>query len=677
MENVYPLSPVQAGILFHELYSPDSGAYLNQYTFSLRGSPDPELLRRAWQHVLDHSPVLRTAFVWEGIDQAVQVVFRRVALPWTVLDLRGCPPNESGERLRLSLEAQRQPSFDLRSPPLMRVALVRTGDEEHELVWTFHHLLLDGWSIPLVLQDVLASYDGLRRGRAPVLPRRRPYHDYIAWLQRQDLRAAEAYWRGALEDLASGTQLGPELAPDRAAPAAGQPALGAVERLLGAGTSAGLQAFARQQRLTVNTLVQGAWGLLLSRYSGEEDVVFGGVVTGRSPELAAMEGMVGLFINTLPVRVRVEGETRVDEWLRRQQAQQQEARRYEYSPLSEVQRWSGVPAGTPLFESIVAFENHPVAEMEGSTDRGFLVAGWTRSGTAHYPITLVVMPGERTSLQLEYDGGRVAAEAAERMVDHLEAVLEAIVADPARRLSELSLLRGAERVQLLEEWTDTARPYPDLCLHELVAAQSARTPDAVALVFEGESLSYAALEARSNQLARYLAGLGAGPEIRVGVCAERSLELVVALLAVLKAGAAYVPLDPSYPAERLAYMLEDSGVPVLLTQERLLERMPTHDARIVCVDGHAGWVGEESAEPLPLRADADSLAYVIYTSGSTGRPKGAMNAHRGIVNRMLWMQDEYELTSDDVVLQKTPFSFDVSVWEFFWPLLTGARLVLA
>ncbi|MBV9773708.1 MAG: amino acid adenylation domain-containing protein, partial [Gemmatimonadetes bacterium] len=454
-------------------------------------------------------------------------------------------------------------------------------------------------------------------------------------------------------------------------------------------------------------------------------------VTGRPPALAGMEAMVGLFINTLPVRVRVDAGAHVDEWLRGLQAQQLEARGYEYTPLPEVQRWSEVRAGVPLFESIVAFENHPIEEVEGGTARDFVVAGWSRASQGHYPLTLVVLPGERTSLELEYDGGRIPAEAAERMLEHLEVLLEAMTADPRRRLAELSLLCGAERARVLEEWNATVAAYPQGCLHELIAAQAARTPDAVAVVFEGESLSYAELEARAGQLAGHLRRLGVGPETRVGVCAERSPELVVALLAVLKAGGAYVPLDPGYPAERLAYMLEDSGVPVLLTQERLRDRLPAHGAEVVMLDGplprplpHEGggehygapvsdalpqnWgikgaavpslseagggvLGPDSLEgwqaltpqpPLPMlgegeHGDPDNLAYVIYTSGSTGRPKGAMNSHRGIVNRLLWMQAEYGLTADDVVLQKTPFSFDVSVWEFFWPLVTGARLVLA
>ncbi|MEW5930137.1 MAG: amino acid adenylation domain-containing protein, partial [Gemmatimonadota bacterium] len=674
-EDIYPLSPVQEGMVFHDLYAPESGTYVSQYVFTLRGAVDAEVLRRAWEHVLDGCAALRTVFVWEGMAKPVQAVVSRAHLPWEVLDWRDAPAAGRRERMRAYLEAQRVRGFDLLRAPLMRVALVWTGEEEAELVWSHHHLLLDGWSISLVLQDVLTCYDALLRGDAPALPRRRRYRDYIAWLLRQDLGAAEAYWRSSLEGFTTPTPL-PTGGPGDVA--AGEPPReGGAERLLSASATAALQGFAKQHRVTANTLVQGAWALLLSRYAGEDDVVFGAVVTGRPPELPGMEQMIGLFINTLPVRARVDPDAPVDGWLQRLQQQQRDARSYEYSPLSDVQRWSGVGGGRPLFETLVAFENHPVEEMAGAGERAFVVEGWARMGRSHYPLELMVLPGEQLRLRVEYDAGRIEAPAAERLASHLETVLEGMVAGPRRRLSALSLLRGEERAQVLHAWNATAADYPPACLHELVAAQAERTPGAVAVVFEGEALTYAELEARANRLAHHLAGLGVRPETRVGVCAERSAELVVALLGTLKAGGAYVPLDPSYPAERLAYMLADSGVPVLLTQERLLDRLPEHGARVVCLDRDAACPAGGSAAPPVLRPDPDALAYVIYTSGSTGRPKGAMNAHRGIVNRLLWMQERYGLGAGDVVLQKTPFSFDVSVWEFFWPLLAGARLVLA
>ncbi|HEX8273687.1 MAG TPA: amino acid adenylation domain-containing protein [Longimicrobiaceae bacterium] len=674
LEDVYPLSPVQQGMIFHEQLAPDSGVYVNQYVFTLRGGLEPATLLRAWRVVLEQRPVLRTGFLLEGLPTPVQVVLRGDAVSWELLDWRGIPRAGQREELRRYLAAERARRFDLLAPPLMRLALVRTADGEWELAWSHHHLLLDGWSTSLVLQDVLAAYDALLAGTAPVLPRRRPFRDYVAWLGAQDLAAAEAYWRAALEGVAAATPPGVER--PASAGAGGEGVHGSAGLEMGVAATGALQALARRQRITLNTLVQGAWALLLARFSGEEDVVFGTAVTGRPPELAGMEQMIGLFINTLPVRVRVEGGAWADEWLQRLHREQTAARAYEHSPLAEVQRWSGVPAGRPLFESIVAFENHPVEETAAG-GRSFAVERWERVGWSHYPLELAALPGERLGLRVEYDGGRVEPDAAERMAAHLETILETLAADPARRLAAVPLLRGAERAQVLEGWNATAADWGPGCVHELVSAQAARTPGAVAVAFEGEALSYAELEARSNRLARRLRGLGVGPETRVGVCLERSAGLVVALLAVLKAGGAYVPLDPEHPAERLAYLAEDAGAPVLLTLEPLLERVPARGARLLCLDRDADGVAAESAEPLPPGAGPDNLAYVIYTSGSTGRPKGAMNTHRGVANRLLWMQAEYGLGPGDVVLQKTPFGFDVSVWELFWPLLAGARLVPA
>ncbi len=669
---MYPLSPVQQGMIFHEQYAPDSGMYVSQFVLGLRGRLDPAVLRRAWERVLDLRPVLRTGFLLEGVPGPVQVVLRCGEVPWELLDWRGLPRAEQEEGLRRHLAAARARRFDLLDPPLMRLALVRTADEAWQLAWSHHHLVLDGWSIPLVLQDVLACYDALLEGAAPTLPHRRPYRDYVAWLLRRDPSAAEAYWRGALHDFTEPTPLG----ADRHLPAGPDTGgvHGTVRREVGAGATGALRAFAREHRVTLNTLVQGAWALLLGRGSGEGDVVFGTAVSGRPPELAGMEQMIGLFINTLPVRVRVDGHARVDEWLQALHRGQTAARAYDHTPLAEVQRWSGVPAGQPLFESIVAFENLPV---EDAGVRSFAVERWEVVGWSHYPLELVAIPGERLDLRMGYDAGRIEPDAAERMADALEAALEALAAGPGRPLSGVPLLRGTERARVLESWNATAADFPAACVHELVSARAAREPHAVAVVFEGTTLSFAELEARANRLARHLRRLGVRPETRVGVCAERSPELVVALLAVLRAGGAYVPLDPSYPAERLACLVEDAGAPLLLTQERLLERLPPHAAQVLCLDRDAARVAAESAEPLPQRAEPQSLAYVIHTSGSTGRPKGAMNTHEGVANRLLWMQAEYGLGPGDAVLQKTPFSFDVSVWEFFWPLLAGARLVLA
>ena len=660
MEDVYPLSPIQLGIVFHVLFSPDSGAYLNQYVFSLRGNPDPVVLREAWQHVLDQRPVLRTAFVWEEVKHAVQVVFRRAVLPWESCDWRGHPVEEQQERLNLHLESQRRP-FDLLRPPLMRVSLIRRAEEEFDLVWSFHHLVLDGWSLSLVLQDVLTSYDALLRRTVPVLPRRRPYHDYIAWLLRQDLAAAEAYWRGVLGGFTTPTPLGVDRKPGTASD--GRRAHGNALRQLSPFATGALQVVAKQHRLTANTMVQGAWALLLSRYSGEDDVVFGAVVTGRPPQLAGMEAMIGLFINTLPVRVRVDGGARLDRWLRALQEQQMEARSYDYSPLSEVQRWSGVAAGQPLFESIVAFENHPVEAVAETGERSFVVEHWERVGRSHYPLELMVLPGERLGLQVEYDGVRIEAAAAAHMVGRLEVLLEAMAADPMRRLGQVSLMRGSERAQVLEAWNATTAELPRACIHELFSEQARRTPDVAAVAFQDETLTYAALDRSADRLARSLRGLGVGPERCVGMCVGRSPRMAVGILAILKAGGVYLPLDPAYPAERLEHMLADSGAAVLLVEPGFEDTLPAFGGVRVRLD--------VACEPDPTGGETtlagavslENAAWVIYTSGSTGRPKGVAVTHASAANLLPHAVDAFGAEPGSRVLQTASLSFDASLLE--------------
>ncbi|HEU0079782.1 MAG TPA: condensation domain-containing protein, partial [Longimicrobiaceae bacterium] len=500
IEDVYPLTPLQAGMLFHTLYAPGAQVYVNQYVFSLRGGPDAAALRSAWQEVLGRHPVLRTVFLWESLDRPLQVVHRGATLPWAERDWRSLPRDAQRSELKGYLEADRERGFDLTEPPLMRVALLRMADDEWELVWSYHHLLFDGWSIGLILRDVFALYEASLRGTGPALPRTRPYRDYVAWLQQRDMSEAEGFWRGTLEGFTAPTPLGIDRAaggePD------GEPSFGYVERLLPAGTTAALHRFARRQRLTASTLWQGAWGVLLSRYSGEEDVVFGATVSGREAGLAGMDAMVGLFINTLPVRLEARGGARVGECLERLQAQQVEARQYDYSSLQQVQKWSGVPAGQPLFESIVVFENHPVWDEVGGGENGFRVEGWDRVGRSHYPLTLSVLPGERTSLRLAYDRRRVEGEAVERMAGHLQTLLEALAGDAGRRLAEVPLLPDAERRQLLEAWHGPEVGFGgEPLVHEMVRAQALRTPHATALVAADESLTDAELDRAANRRA--------------------------------------------------------------------------------------------------------------------------------------------------------------------------------
>ncbi|MDQ1592736.1 MAG: hypothetical protein QOG71_3363 [Pyrinomonadaceae bacterium] len=683
VEDLYPLSPLQQGLLFHTVYAPESGVYVEQLNCTLSGALDLDAFERAWRQTIDRHPILRTAFVWEGVDEPVQVVRRSVRLPFAQEDWRALPAAEQHERLRAYLTDDLRRGFDLSKAPLMRLALLRLSADTYQFIWSYHHLMLDGWCIPLVLREVFAFYEAFSRGESFAPERPRPYRDYIAWLRRQDLTQAEAFWRQTLKGFNAPTTLpGVKTRGDAVEDLERweNEGYGEQELSLTTDTTAALQSFARRHGLTLNTLVQGAWALLLNRYSGEPDVLFGVTVAGRPAELAGVEAMVGLFINTLPLRVEVDGGRELLSWLKSLQEQQTELRQYEYSPLVQVQGWSDVPRGVPLFESLLVFENYPVDASFRQQLAQLSVSNIQKVERTNYPLNLLAVPGTQLLLRFSYDRRRFDALTIARMLGQLQTALESFVVHPARRLAAVPLLAPAERRQLLVEWNDTARDYPPhACLHELFEAQAERTPDAIALVFENERVNYRELNRRANALAERLRASGVRAETRVGVFAERSVEMVVALVGVLKAGGAYVPLEPTYPAERLSFMLADARVSVLLTQERLLAALPSqHDAEIICLDRDWKEIDGLHAENVAGGAPAaDNAAYVIYTSGSTGRPKGVVNTHRGICNRLLWMQDEYELTRDDRVLQKTPFSFDVSVWEFFWPLITGAQLVVA
>ena len=650
IEDTLRLSPMQKGLLFHSLYAPDSGVYFQQVHCVLRGNLDLEAFKQAWQQSINRHSILRTSFFWEDLEEPVQVVNREVTLPIELEDWSELADSEQQSRLLDFLEADRRRGFELSSAPLLRLALLRLDEQRYRLVWSHHHLLLDGWSIPLLLKEVFTFYQGLCWNEPVQLEPARPYRDYLSWLQNQPLAEAERYWREKLRGLRPSTTLA--LGRRREAHTEGESEYHKQRLNLSAAETAELSAAARRHQLTLNTMVQGAWALLLSRYSGEREVLFGTTVAGRPAELHGVEQMVGLFINTLPMRVRIDEKERVSDWLRGLQAEAVEMRQYEHSPLVEVAKWSEMPRGTALFESLLVFDNYPVnngsaasSERNGKSEIPTIEdVGYYRR--ANYPMMIIVAPSEELRWSLSYEADLFDEEMIKRMLDHFRQLLKAIAADPQQRVCDLSLLTESERQQLLVEFNDTTAEFPqDVCLHQLIEQQVARTPEQVAVVFEEEKVSYRELNERANQLAHHLRSLGVKAESPVGILLERSVEMVVALLGVLKAGGAYVPLDPEYPAERLRFMVEDAQVAVLITQPRLAATLPSSSTPLLLLEEAGEQLGQYESRNPELLTAAEHLAYIIYTSGSTGQPKGAMNTHRGIVNRLLWMQATYGLNA--------------------------------
>ncbi|HEX6289539.1 MAG TPA: condensation domain-containing protein, partial [Herpetosiphonaceae bacterium] len=475
--DIYPLSPMQQGMLFHSVYEGRSGIYVEQMVCRIEGALNLAAFQRAWATVVERHPIFRTGFVWEGLDAPLQIVRQRAEVPWQIEDWRQLSADEQQTRLAALLVDDRRRGFALSEAPLLRLALFRVGGAQHDFVWTHHHLLLDGWSLPLVLNEVFHCYERLAHGQEPQLAHPQPYRDYIAWLLRQDMARAEAFWRQLLHGFSAPTPLG----VDRQGAGDGQATL---EMRLSEATTAALQALAREHSLTINTLVQGAWAVLLSRYSGDSDIVYGVTVAGRPPELIGVEQMIGLFINTLPVRVQVDPQAALLPWLRQMQALQVELRQFEYSPLVQIQGWSDVPRGLPLFESIVVFENYPVSDaVQAQDQRSSLTIGNVQGiEQSNYPLGITAMVEQELVLRINYDRSRFDPDTIARLGGHLELLLSGMAANPDRRLADLPLLTAAERALLLS-WNPPATDTPPLrCLHHLVAAQAARTPHACAVV---------------------------------------------------------------------------------------------------------------------------------------------------------------------------------------------------
>nr|WP_276599757.1 non-ribosomal peptide synthase/polyketide synthase [Nannocystis sp. SCPEA4] len=668
VESVYPLSPLQAGLLFHALNEPESPTYTVQLALQLGGDVDAAALESAWKTVLARHAVYRTSFLWQGVPEPLQVVRRSVAFAMPTHDWSALDAVEAEARWEALRREERAAGFDFGRAPLARVVLVRMPGGRTWMLKTTHHILADGWSMPVVLGELQAAYAAHRGGRRLALPEPVAYERYIAWLATRDHRASSAFFADYLAGVAEPTRL-PFSPPTEATREHAQrdTSLTAVE-------TEAVTAFARRHGLTLNTVVQGALAQLLGRITGRTDVVFGMTTAGRSAPIRGIERMVGLFINTLPLRARWSGSEGVVEWLQRLQAEQVELRVHEATPLYEVQRASAVGGGRALFDTLLVFENYPVDEAAQQA-AVLPIENFQAFEQTSYPLAITVAAGTTIDLRWMWEPAALRGEDVEQLWGNLRTVLLDMVAHPDRRLAELGLLTAAELRQLAA-WNDTAVAYPTArCIHELFEEQAARTPDAVALVFGEKQLTYRELDERSNQLAHHLRGLGVGPEVLVGLCVERSLEMLVGLLAILKAGGAYVPLDPSYPRERLAFMLTDARPAVLLTQARLQDGLPAHAVVTVLLDAPA-WQHLPRTSPA-VHVGPDHAIYVIYTSGSTGRPKGVLNTHRGLYNRLRWMQRAYELNASDAILQKTPLSFDVSGWELWWPLLEGARMVIA
>jgi len=674
LQAILPLASTQQGILFHRETDPNSDAYIMQLMMKIARPLDEAAFQQAWSLIAQRHSALRAGFVEDGDQNLHQVILKSIALPWTRLDWSGMESEERKNRLEAHCREQRRAAFDLAAPPLFRLSLIESGSGGFDFVWTCHHVLIDGWSMANILDEVTRLYAQLLEGSVACLAPVPGYEFYLGWIGEQHGDPAHEFWLKELDGFSAPTELRLELPSQHGAPHTGDHRDLCWE--MDRETSARLNHCARSHRITLNTLFQAAWSLLLRQFSGSNDVLFGATVSGRNGDLPGVEEMVGLFISTLPVRVRIDPDLPVSAWLLDLQERQLERDLYSFVPLIDLAPLTDLPGGTPLFRHILVFENYPVdvSLLAGTTTLG--VSEPSVVDRTNYPLAVMVNPGQEIRVKVSYQPSIYDAASIETIAQQLQHFLEEVVRNVEGQIHQITALPAPERQRILVTWNDTRKDYPlEKTLMDLFEEQARRTPDASALIFEGERLTYGELDERSNQLARRLRSMGARPDTLIGISMERSIEMVVGLYGILKADAAYVPIDPEYPDERVRFMLEDSGVSLLLTQIHLLTRLTFGQHRCIAVD--AKTLQGEPGLGLEREARPEHLAYMIYTSGSTGKPKGVLNHHRGICNRLLWMQEAYPLGAADRVMQKTPFSFDVSVWEFFWPLQVGAALVIA
>ncbi|GAA3937011.1 hypothetical protein GCM10022209_34820 [Chitinophaga oryziterrae] len=665
---LYRLSGLQEGLLFHGLYDNQNVAYIEQLSCDLINLQE-DALQKSWNYLLKSHSVLRSGFYYDEFSVPVQCVYHDVTLPVSVLDYSDLDAVARQTAIKEYEAADLRRGIDFNEVPLMRITLMKLDGERYRMLWTFHHILFDGWSLSVLMETLLNTYESLAAGQTLQPAAVDNYGDYIRYLGHRDKDRAATYWQQYLREVDEGTLL--PFIKSSAERTKGAGIYITTALMLNAAVTAGISHYAQQHRITVNTLMQGTWAYLLSRYTGRRDITYGVTVSGRPEDLPGIEQRVGLYINTLPLYARVEDDSDIAGWLQEIQAGQLQSREYQYSSLDVIQRSTGVFGD--LFDSLLVFENYPVSKAINAQSWRLQIENVSVHEQTNYPLDIIIEAAEEISIRFNYNSAILPGIYVEEIAAQFEQVVLQII--EKKTIRDIEWLTSREKEQLLEEFNDTTVSFPQgLTLVDIFTKQARLTPEALAVVFEDIFLTYRQLDERSNQLAHYLQNKGVTTGTLVPVCVERSPGMMIGILGILKAGGAYVPVDPAYPQDRINYMLADTAASVIISNS---ESAPQTSTLIIRLDTEADIISTYPVTALNTVLTPDDIAYVIYTSGSTGQPKGVINAHAGVINRLLWGQEYFHLGSDDAVLQKTTFSFDVSVWELFWPLITGARLVFA
>ncbi|MBN2442195.1 MAG: amino acid adenylation domain-containing protein [Spirochaetales bacterium] len=673
--DIYELSPMQKGMLFHTVFSPESDIYIEQFSCNLTGSIDTGIFEKAWELLMKRHAVFCSSFHWEEIEKPVQVVHDDVKLRINTLDYSAFDQETQLRMLGEYKDNDRKKGFALNKAPLMRITNIRLSGNSYYFIWSFHHIIMDGWSLSLVFKELFTIYKLLKENSPVHLPTIKSYRDYLLWLQNQNMQKAEEFWKTAFGDFSSPVSF----APGKENDILNQTFTHFKEFNITFTSSimAIVDKYIRAQRLTLNSLIQGIIALLLSIYSGKKDICYGTTVSGRPAEVPGANEMIGLFINTLPLRIKVDFNEELSQWLQNLQNSQVEQRKYDYTPLVNIHEWSNV-RGRGLFETLFVFENYPVFNFRNDTSLDFEISAIDFYERTNYPLTIFFIPGEKHSMRIIYDSLFFQQDFIHKVFDHFQVLLTFLEQmDLHGRIKDLPLITKKE-MDILYAWNQTNKDFSSKeCLHQLIEKQVIQTPGRTALVYKDTELSYRQLNTKSNQLAHYLQEMGIKPGKNVGIFLERSENLLICLLAVLKSGGCYVPLDPVYPDDRIRYMIEDAGIKVLITESLLSGKTP-ESIPTIYIDKEKDIFSKEETKSNPESSvHSGDSAYIIYTSGSTGKPKGVRITHRNLVNFLESMATTPGINSEDVLLSVTTICFDISGLELYLPLIRGAKVVIA
>ncbi|WDZ63372.1 amino acid adenylation domain-containing protein [Paenibacillus polymyxa] len=680
IENIYSLTPMQKGMWFHNALDRQTAAYFEQTRFTMRGALDVQLFERSWMELAKRHLVLRANFVKGPAGEPLQIIYRDKPVGFEYEELLHLQVDEKQAYLDKKAEDDKHRGFDMEYDALVRVTILRTEEQSYHVLWSFQHILMDGWCLAQLTQELFEIYSALTSGTQPAGDKGSDYGAYIEWLEKQDDQAASGYWTAFL----SGYEGQTVLPGQKETASNGRFTADHVTAELGKDLSERMDRVAKQRLVTVNTLLQAAWGVMLQKYNGTNDAVFGSVVAGRPAEIPGIESMIGLFINTVPVRVTSEADTVFADLMAKLQEWALESGRYDYYPLYEIQARSVQKQN--LINHIIVFENYPVdeqMEQAGDQQHGDLtIADVQMEEQTNYNFNVTVVPGVEIEIRFDFNAEVFDKDSIERLKGHLVHLLEQVMDNPEITVGELELVTEAEKADLLGRFNETTTEFPrGKTLVQLFEEQAELYPDNVAAVMNERQLTYRELNERSNRLARKLRERGVEADQLVAILAERSLDMVVGILAILKAGGAYVPVDPDYPEERIRFMIEDSGAPLLLIQKHLHEKTDFAGTRLELDDFVWGDREADSADALDASnlepiSGPGNLAYVIYTSGTTGRPKGTLIEHKNVVRLLFNDKNLFDFGPSDTWTLFHSFCFDFSVWEMYGALLYGGKLVI-